>query len=63
LERFRRNLFQQALEKFQAISEILPCPGNHKGWKFFNFAQKIWGLWKYPDAWKFRAFGEYLCCR
>jgi hypothetical protein len=41
LERIRRNLFEQAVEKFQAISEISPCPRYHKGWKFFNFDKKI----------------------
>jgi hypothetical protein len=41
LERFSRNFFDQALEKFQAISEISPCPRNHEGCKFFNFAKKI----------------------
>jgi hypothetical protein len=40
--KIQENFFYQALEKFQAISEISPCPRNHKGWKFFNFA-KIFG--------------------
>jgi hypothetical protein len=40
LERLR-NFLEQALENFQAISEISPCPGNHNGRKFFNFAKKF----------------------
>jgi len=50
--------------------DLLSCKGRATyRWKAldksYNFASdrtSIGGLWKNPHAWKFRAFGEFLCC-
>jgi hypothetical protein len=41
LRKIQQKFFRPSSGKIQAISEISPCPRNHKGWKFFNFAKKF----------------------